>query len=172
MILAPIRMPRPTTKQDLLTQSSARFDALNDFIDGLTPRDRDREFLPGTMNRNIRDVLGHLYHWQKLMLDWYVTGKKGDQPAMPAAGYTWADTPALNRWIHAQYAAVPLTKVRKLLRKSHDDVMAIIESHSDAELFTKRRHAWTGSTSLGAYLVSCTSSHYDWALKLMRKGLR
>jgi hypothetical protein len=50
--------------------------------------------------------------------------------------------------------------------------MALIERHSDAELFTKEHYAWTGRTSLGAYLVSCTSSHYDWALKLVRNGLK
>ncbi|HOP45228.1 MAG TPA: ClbS/DfsB family four-helix bundle protein, partial [Flavobacteriales bacterium] len=40
------------------------------------------------------------------------------------------------------------------------------------ELFEKKRYRWTGSTSLGAYLVSATSSHYDWALKLIQKVLR
>jgi hypothetical protein len=59
-----------------------------------------------------------------------------------------------------------------LFERSHGEVMALIEAHTDAELFTRKRYAWTGSTSLGAYLVSCTSSHYDWALKLIRKGLK
>lgn len=36
------------------------------------------------------------------------------------------------------------------------------------ELFTKRLYSWTGSTSLGAYLVSSTSSHYDWGKKVKR----
>jgi hypothetical protein len=50
--------------------------------------------------------------------------------------------------------------------------MALIEAHGDEELFTKKRYAWTGSTSLGAYLVSATSSHYDWATKKLRKAKR
>jgi hypothetical protein len=46
--------------------------------------------------------------------------------------------------------------------------MDLIQKHSDEELFTKKRYAWTGTTSLGAYMISATSSHYDWALKTMR----
>ncbi|HRH70203.1 MAG TPA: ClbS/DfsB family four-helix bundle protein [Flavobacteriales bacterium] len=163
-------MPRPKTKKELLAQSHAQHAALTTFIDGLSPADRERAFKPGTMNRNIRDVLGHLHHWHMLMLGWYATGLKGGKPEIPAKGYTWATTPDLNHWIHGQYVDMPLKKVRALFERSHAEVMALIEAHSDAELFTKKRYPWTGSTSLGAYLVSCTSSHYDWALKLIRKG--
>jgi hypothetical protein len=31
--------------------------------------ERQRVFKPATMNRIIRDVLGHMDHWQLLMLD-------------------------------------------------------------------------------------------------------
>jgi hypothetical protein len=51
-------------------------------------------------------------------------------------------------------------------------VMGIIEKHSDHELFTKKLYKWTGSTSLGSYLVSNTSSHYTWAYDLIRKWLK
>lgn len=163
-------MPRPTTKKDLLAQSRGNYEALNAFMDGLSPADRERDFAPGTMNRNIRDVLAHLHHWHTLMLGWYAVGMKGGKPEMPFKGYTWASTPALNRTIHEQYSDMPLKKARALFEHSHTEVMAMIERHSDAELFIKKRYPWTGSTSLGAYLVSCTSSHYDWALKLMRRG--
>ena len=30
-------------------------------------------------------------------------------------------------------------------------------------------YAWTGTTSLGSYCVSATASHYDWALKKIKK---
>jgi hypothetical protein len=165
-------MPRPTTKTDLLAQSRSKHHVLLTLIDGYSPTDRDRAFKPGTMNRNIRDVLGHLHHWHMLMLEWYAVGMNGGKPEMPAKGYTWATTPELNRWIHGQYDAMPLKKVRDLFERSHAEVMALIERHTDTELLTKKRYAWTGSTSLGAYLASSTSSHYDWALKLIRKGLK
>ncbi|MDR1911573.1 MAG: ClbS/DfsB family four-helix bundle protein, partial [Helicobacteraceae bacterium] len=36
------------------------------------------------------------------------------------------------------------------------------------ELFTKNKYEWTGTTSLGSYLISATSSHYDWGLKTIK----
>jgi hypothetical protein len=164
-------MPRPATKHDLLARSRAGHGALVALIDGLTPADRERPFAPGTMNRNIRDVLGHLHHWHRLLLGWYAVGMKGGQPAMPAAGYTWAATQELNRSIHARYDTMSLRSLRARFDRSHAEVMALVECHTEAELFTKRRYSWTGTTSLGAYTISATSSHYEWARKLIRKGL-
>jgi hypothetical protein len=60
--------------------------------------------------------------------------------------------------------------MRARLARSHAKVLAIVERHTNAELFTKKRYAWTGSTSLGAYLVSATCSHYEWARRLIDKG--
>lgn len=45
----------------------------------------------------------------------------------------------------------------------------LIERFSDTELFNKKHFVWTGTTSLGSYCVSVTSSHYDWALAKLRK---
>jgi hypothetical protein len=56
-----------------------------------------------------------------------------------------------------------------LLEKSHSDMMKLIDSFSNEELFTNKYFSWTGTTSLGAYCVSATSSHYDWAMKKIKK---
>ncbi|MBP7408630.1 MAG: ClbS/DfsB family four-helix bundle protein [Flavobacteriales bacterium] len=165
-------MSRPTTKKQLSEQSSARFAALNALIDGMPQGEREREFRPGMLNRNIRDVLAHLHHWHSLFLQWYATGMNGTLPDMPAKGYTWAQTRALNVAIQRQWRATPLKKVRSELNKSHAAVEAIIEQRSEVDLFTKRRFLWTGSTSLASYLTSATCSHYDWAMKVIRKGLK
>lgn len=121
------------------------------------------------MNRNVRDILAHLYHWHLLFFGWYEVGMKGDKPAIPAEGYTWKTTPELNKWINEKYSNEKLSVIRKLLFDSHTKITELIESHSNEELFEKKRYKWTGSTSLGAYLISTTSSHYDWAFKLIKR---
>ncbi len=52
--------------------------------------------------------------------------------------------------------------------QSHGQVRALIAGSGD-DLFDKRVVRWTGSTSVGAYAVSATSSHYAWALDLVRR---
>ena len=56
------------------------------------------------------------------------------------------------------------------LRESHRQVRAVIASYADDDLFEKKRYRWTGSTSVGSYAVSATTSHYDWAMKHLRKS--
>ncbi len=162
-------MPRPKSKAELLSQSQKNFQKLNDFIDTFSPEQQQAEFPPGTLNRNIRDVLGHLHEWHLMMHHWHEVGMAGSKPDIPAKGYTWKTTPELNREIWKKYNTTELAKVRKLLDQSYQQIQSLIEQHSDEELFEKKRYKWTGSTSLGAYLISASSSHYDWALKLIKK---
>ncbi|MFY0644140.1 MAG: ClbS/DfsB family four-helix bundle protein [Bacteroidia bacterium] len=105
-----------------------------------------------------------------MMLEWYTVGMVGNKPDMPAKGYTWKTTPQLNRWIWEKYNQIKLEDAIGHYESSYEKIRALIKKHSDKELFEKKRYKWTGSTSLGSYLVSCTSSHYDWALKLIKKA--
>lgn len=165
-------MSRPKTKQELLHLSQENYRKLLEFVDQLTEVQRQQEFPATMLNRNIRDVLGHLHHWHLLMLNWYTIGMSGEKPAMPAEGYTWRTTSDLNHVIQEKYKDTEMSEIREWLAKSYQNIQDIITSHSDEELFTKKKFKWTGSTSLGAYLISASSSHYDWALKLIKKALK
>ena len=165
-------MPRPKSKTELLELGQANYQALMEFVNSQSNEAKMAEFPEGTMNRNIRDVLGHLHHWHLMMLDWYNVGMTGKKPDMPAKGYTWKTTPDLNRWIWEKYNSEDLETVIIWLNDSYEDLRKVITKHSDKELFTKKKYHWTGSTSLGSYLVSATSSHYDWALKLIKKAYK
>ncbi len=162
-------MARPKTKEELIQQSQLNFKKLMDHISQIPSSKRNSPFKKGSLNRNIRDVLSHLHHWHAMMLEWYKVGMNGDKPEMPAKGYTWRTVPELNKWIWEQYQEVGLDITVSLLNESFSQIQGIINKHSEEELFTKKRFHWTGSTSLGAYLISASSSHYDWALKLIKK---
>lgn len=163
-------MPRPKSKQELQDLSQKNFDRLMYLVESFPEIEQGRDFPPGTLNRNIRDVLAHLHHWHLMMLDWYEIGMSGNKPSMPAEGYTWKTTGELNKKINLHYQSIPLDKIKDLLQESHSQVLDLIEKHTNEELFEKKRYPWTGSTSLGAYVISATSSHYDWGYKLIRKG--
>lgn len=165
-------MGRPKNKTELLLLSKLNRDKLLDFVQGLDTVEQHKAFPLGTMNRSIADVLMHLHHWHLMMLDWYTTGMTGQKPEMPAKGYNWKTTPDLNRWIWEKYRNTSLEDAKSRFNESFHQIRALIERHSDEELFEKKRYKWTGTTSLGSYLVSATSSHYDWALKLIKKAKR
>lgn len=163
-------MPRPKTKQELLTLSDNRYRGLLDCIASLNEIDRNKEFPMGYLNRNSPNVLAYLHHWHLMFLDWYTVGMSRKKPNMPGKGYTWKTIPELNRTIWQKYKDVNYPNVKRLLNSSFSEIQSRIEKHTDEELFEKKRYKWTGSTSLGSYLVSATSSHYDWAYKLIKSA--
>ena len=97
---------------------------------------------------------------------------QGVKPQMPAKGYSWNETPKLNLWIREQYEDIPWEEASRLLTTSFLQTRKIMDNHSNKELFEKQRFHWTGSTSLGSYLVSASSSHYSWAEKLIKKSIK
>lgn len=161
-------MARPTDKDTLHRQSASSFQQLLTTVERRS--DVDYVFPEGMMNRNVRDVFMHLHGWHQLFLNWYTDGMAERKPVMPAEGYGWKDTPALNRALWADAQAVSFEEAKELLIASHAALQQLIEQHSQAELFTKKYYCWTGTTSLASYLISATSSHYDWAIKLVRKA--
>ena len=162
-------MPRPKSKSDLLELSKNNFLKLLQLIDDLPENKKKKTFPKGYLNRNIKDVLAHLHHWHLMFLEWYKVGMAGQKPDMPAKGFTWNTLPDLNKKIWENYKNIDLQEALRLFDDSFTEVQKIILKHSNEELFEKKRYKWTGTTSLGAYLISATSSHYDWAFKLIKK---
>ncbi len=165
-------MARPTTKETLLDASDAGLRSLLAEVDAFPVTLLDAEFPTEGRDRTIRDVVCHLHEWHKLMLGWYDVGMRGEKPEIPAVGHTWRTTPDLNRELWTEHQSTTLEAALDLLARSHLEVQGLMHAHTDEELFTKKLYAWTGSTSLGAYLVSCTSSHYDWGIKKIRKLMK
>lgn len=165
-------MARPKNKTELLELGQENYNKLINYIHELPEEKLHQDFPNGYLNQNIRDVLAHLSEWHFMLHSWYKVGLTGEKPDIPAKGYTWKTTPDLNRAIQKKYAELAFDEAQRLLQTGHDRTRSIIESHTDEELFEKKRYKWTGTTSMGAYFVSATSSHYDWALKLIKKCIK
>jgi len=160
---------RPATRQTLIDAAESGYVALLALVDTLPPGALEAEFAFEDRDRCARDVLGHLHAWHLMVLRWFAEGMAGSRPAILGEGYAWRTLPALNAEIWSRCQDADLATTRVALDASHRRVLELVAAHTDEELFTKRRIPWTRSTSLAAYLVSATSSHYDWAAKKLRR---
>lgn len=163
-------MSRPTNKADLLAAARERHAALDAFLETQKPAILNRTHA-GT-GWSVKDVLAHLTAWEVMMRGWYEAGVRGEKPVIPAEGFNWSQLPALNARILKQFHNRPLARVLSDYRASYAATLDLIESLSEADLFTRGRFTWTGSTTLGAYFASNTSSHYAWALKLAKQCVK
>lgn len=174
-------MARPTSKADLIEANNTAYEKIVDLIDSLPEKAQTGDFAFETdklkgehwkRDRNIRDVLIHLYEWQKLLLEWIENNQTGKAQDFLPDGYNWRNYGEMNQQIWQKHQKTSLKEAEELLAKSHQQVMKLLATFSNDQLFTKNVFSWTGNNTLGTYFISNTSSHYDWALKKLRKYKR
>lgn len=162
-------MARATTKEELKQASETNFDKLFALINSMTDEEQNGVFPFEDRDRNIRDVLVHLYEWYQLLLQWIKSNQSGESASFLPEPYNWRTYPQMNVELWRKHQDTSLDQSVKLLKQSHIDVMQLIEPFSGEELFAKKYFPWTGGSTLGGYCVSATSSHYDWAIKKIKK---
>lgn len=184
-------MARPKSKLELIDASNTNFAKLWQEIEGLTDIELNSEFdfsnnpklteAHWKRDKNIRDVLVHLYEWHQLLTRWIHANQNNDANSanntnppidfLPTP-YTWKTYGQMNQAFWQKHQRTDYQESVNMLTTSHNEVMALIDTFDDDALFTKKHFKWTGSTNLGSYCISATSSHYDWAIKKLRKHKR
>ena len=165
-------MPRPTTKADLIQAANEQFAKLWTLIGEMSDKEKSADIVPNERDKNVRDVLVHLYEWHCLLLNWIRSNtNRNPAPFLPVP-YNWKTYPQMNVVFWEKHQNTSYTDAETMLKKTHKEVLALIETFSNEALFSKGTFDWTGTTTLGSYCVSATSSHYDWAIKDIKKALK
>ena len=177
-----IIVTRATCKTDLLRFAQIQFDKLWNLIDSMDEYLQTSTFKAEMAtagkeehwkrDKNLRDILVHLYEWHQLLLNWIRKNTEGDTVPFLPAPYNWKTYGRMNVEFCEKHQDTSLYQAKEMLKKSHEEVMRAIQEFSNENLFLKKEFPWTGSTTLGAYCVSATSSHYEWALKKIKLHIK
>ena len=175
-------MARATTKADLVTSANGQFEKMWKLIDYMSDEQQNATFgkematagkeAHWSRDKNLCDILVHLYEWHLLLLNWIKVNSSGEHKPFLPEPYNWKTYPTMNVEFWKKHQSTPLTEAKAKLKESHKDVMALIETFSNEQLFAKGVFDWTGTSTLGAYCVSATASHYDWAIKKIKVHIR
>ena len=173
-----MNMGRPTTKTDLLKAATANYEKLNALISGLTEKelstffdfssDEKKKESHWKRDKNLRDVLIHLYEWHQLLLNWVHSNQNGDNKPFIPEPYNWKTYGDMNVELWKKHQSTSLEDAKSMLQNSHTEVIKLAETFSNEELFSKGVYKWVGGSTLGSYFVSVTASHYDWAMKKIK----
>ena len=89
-------MPRPTTKADLIQAANEQFAKLWTLIGEMSDEEKSADIVPNERDKNVRDVLAHLYEWHCLLLNWIRSNtNRNPAPFLPAP-YNWKTYPQMN----------------------------------------------------------------------------
>lgn len=171
-------MGRPTTKTDLIIAATTNYEKMNTCIFELTEKelstpfdfsdDEKKKEAHWKRDKNLRDILIHLYEWHQLLLNWVEANTNGiNKPFIPEP-YNWKTYGDMNVEFWKKHQNTTLEDAKSMLHNSHAEVMKLAENFSNEELFSKGVYKWVGGSILGSYFVSVTASHYDWAMKKLK----
>lgn len=173
-----ISMVRPTTKKDLIQSSNESYHKLIDLLESMSKQQLENVFdfdiehkkeAHWKRDKNTRDVLIHLVEWQNLLLNWIEFNQKDIKKPFLEEGYNWRTYGEMNVKFWRKHQNTSFEESLEALKSSHIKVMDLIQTFSNEELFTKGIFDWVGGSTLGSYFVANSSSHYNWAIKKIKK---
>jgi hypothetical protein len=160
---------RAKTKDELLESIHATRAQLNQKFSKLTP---NQMVWPGSMdNWSVKDILAHLIDWEQRFIGWYKAGQRGEVPETPAPGFKWSDLPKLNQAGYEKHKDESLEKVLDQYKRSHHEIVKLVEGMSEKEIFDPGYYEWTGDSALLGFIAANTSSHYKWAQRNIRTSV-
>ena len=168
-------MARPTTKQELILAGNEQFERMFKLIEDMSENEQKGTFeLDGKeahwkRDKNIRDILIHLYEWHQLLLNWVKSNQNGEEKPFLPEPYNWKTYGNMNIEFWEKHQNTLYNESLKMLEQSHKKIMHLIETFNNNDLFSKGVFSWVGGSTLGSYFVSVTSSHYEWAIKKIKK---
>jgi Uncharacterized conserved protein len=175
-------MARPTTKTALIKAANEQFEKMWQLIDSLPEAKQNAPFqfqltdkqteAHWRRDKNLRDVLIHLYEWHQLLINWITANQKGENKPFLPEPYNWKTYGEMNVKFFEKHQSTSYAAAKEMLKESHKEVLHLIEGFSNEELFENKHFKWTGTSSLGSYCVSATASHYDWAMKKVKAHMK
>jgi hypothetical protein len=162
-------MGMPPTKTLLMVESGKQRDALGAMLGGLS---RDQMLWTGAYGWSAKDHVAHLAEWERLFFSWYDTALRGEEPAVPAPGFTWATIDGLNRLIYDRHRDDQLEHVMADWQMTSRQLINLAQGISEADLFTSGRYAWTGRGTLASFVYECGPNHYRWSAVEIKRGLK
>lgn len=92
-------MSRPKSKEELVTAAKVTFDKMWELINSMHKEvlatefnfssDKSKKEAHWARDKNLRDVLVHLYEWHKLLMHWINSNMSGKHSSLIPEPYTW-----------------------------------------------------------------------------------
>lgn len=170
-------MANPKNKQELLDAITDGYAKLCDQIAKMSDVEKVAPFdfaadpkkcgVRWQYDRCLRDLLIHLHEWQVLMRE-FVNNIREGHPRDYLPDEYRRNYHEMDKMLVEKHQSTPLAEADRLLKQTHEEMLSLVDSFGDEELFTKGYYKNTYTTTMAAYFVSVTTSPYGQAVKLLK----
>jgi len=157
------------TKQELIATTEIEFGKLLKVLEGLPARLRMERDADET---SPKDIVGHRAHWIQLFQTWFREGRDGKEVFFPAKGYKWNELKRYNADVRQHQSGLSWQAARSLLECNHAELLALVESLSDDDLYGAPMTGANNNWTTGRWAEAAGASHYRSACKYLRQRIR
>jgi len=108
-----------------------------------------------------------LHEWQVLMRE-FVQNIRDGHPRDYLPDEYRRNYHEMDKMLVEKHQGTPLEDADRLLQQTQKEMLSLVDSFTDEELFTKGFYKNTYTTTMAAYFVSVTTSPYGQAVKLLK----
>lgn len=120
---------------------------------------------------NLRDLLTHAWEWQRLQVAFVENIRNGNPKDFIPDPYR-KDYKEMDRVNWEKHQQTSLDEAIAMLDKSHQEMLALVDTFTDEELFNKKVFKVTYTTTMGAYFMSVTISPYTQIVKRLKPHIK
>lgn len=173
-------MPQPQDKASLIQQAQQNYLTLMNLINDTDASRLEAQFQPlppsakcttFAQGNNLRDLLVHAYEWQQLQSA-FVANIRNGQPQDFIPDPYRKNYKEMDQANWQRHQSTPLDKSIALLQGSHKEMIDLMETFTQDQLFEKKVFKVTYTTTMAAYFISVTISPYTQILKRLKSHLR
>lgn len=170
-------MAKPTHQAELITAMQDGYAKLYEQIDKLSAETAVAPFNFATdskkcgvrwvNDRCLRDILTHLYEWQVLMREFVKNIREGHQRDYLPDEYR-KNYHEMDKMLVEKHQNTSLDEAKTLLAQTHQEMLGLVKSFDDNQLFSRGVFKCTYTTTMAAYFESVTTSPYSQATKILK----
>jgi hypothetical protein len=149
----------PTSMAELRERINSSYAALEQTIAQLS----DQQLItPIDGSWSAKDLLAHIAAWEHVTIHFHV-GRQPFEAVTQLPNVPYATTPVdqINQAFYQRDRDIPLPQVLQSFRTTHQELMAMLDRMSEADLFRTYTPAGRGSGQLIEWIIGDSYDHYD-----------
>jgi hypothetical protein len=149
----------PTTKAELLDRINSSYAALEQTIAQLSDKQLT---IPIDGSWSAKDLLAHITAWGQVMMHFHVGDRSfEDVTKLTSVPYPTTPVDQINEAFYARDRDIPLAQVLQSFRSSHQELLAMLGSMPEADLFKPYTPPGRGTGQLIEWIIGDSYDHYD-----------
>ncbi|EJO5349252.1 ClbS/DfsB family four-helix bundle protein [Clostridium botulinum] len=137
-------MPEHQNRQELILEIEKRAKLFIEEFNDINEKDKDS--LIDGVDRTPFQMIAYQLGWMNLILDWENQEQQGNIVITPAPDYKWNNLGGLYESFYKQYDGHTLKELCTMFIKKEQQIIALINSYTDVELFQQGGRKWSSST--------------------------